>query len=76
MKHELIIPVYVREEITEATDYYNNKQEGLGDELYFDVEELLYLIEHSPGSFQRYYNNYRQASLKRFPYLSFSGNMI
>ncbi len=69
MKYEIIIPAVVREEVTEAVDYYNFKQKGLGDDLYYDLIEKLEFIQKAPSSFQLYHTSYRQALLKKFPYL-------
>lgn len=69
MKFTLVIPGIVEEEIDEAAAYYNKKQEGLGDRLYKDLTETLSFVEKSPLSFQKSRKDYRQALLKRFPYL-------
>jgi len=69
MRYEIIIPTLVRAEITEAVSYYNLKQEGLGDTLYYDLLEVLDFIEKAPSSFQKYHYKYSQASLKKFSYL-------
>ena len=69
MKLILQVLESVYSEILEAALYYENKQEGLGQKLYDNFENILLEIEKRPLTFQKTRNNYRHALLSRFPYL-------
>lgn len=69
MKFILHVPQEVLNEVTEAAEYYDRKQEDLGLRLYDNFEDILLQIEKNPFLFQTAHKDYRQALLSRFPYL-------
>lgn len=69
MKFILYVPQEVLNEVKEAADYYDIKQDHLGLKLYDNFEDTLLRIEENPLLFQKNRKNYRQALLSRFPYL-------
>ncbi len=69
MKLIVQVPQEVLLEVNEAASYYDAKQKGLGDKLYDDFENTLYVIEKSPRSFQQINKNFRHALLTKFPHL-------
>jgi len=57
-------------EFSEAYDWYEEQQSGLGNRFFKEVNHYLQLIENNPFHFQvRYPEDLRAASLKIFPYL-------
>jgi len=57
-------------EIFKGYKWYENKRFELGQEFINEVEETLEYIEKYPKHYQiKYKNKYREAVLKRFPYL-------
>lgn len=61
-----------RTEIEDGVEYYNNAQEGLGDEFQDEIEQALDLIGKQPKAFSPYSNGYRKRVLDWFPYSIFS----
>lgn len=57
-------------ELSEAYDWYEEQQSGLGNRLFGEVNHYLQLIETNPFHFPvKYPEELRSASLKIFPYL-------
>ena len=57
-------------EITDAFEWYEAKQTGLGNKFYKEIDYYLNLIESNPYLFQvKYSNDLRSAALNKFPYL-------
>ena len=58
------------DELSEAFDWYEEKQKGLGLKLYNEVKYFLSLLENNPYQYQiRYAEELRAVALKKFPYL-------
>ncbi len=58
------------DELSDAYDWYERKQQSLGNKLYDEVNHYLTLIEENPYQFPvKYTEELRSASLNRFPYL-------
>jgi hypothetical protein len=67
---EVELLAQAEDELSEAYDWYNEKQDGLGDKLFDEVNYYLTLIETSPFHFPaRYDQELRTTALKIFPYL-------
>jgi hypothetical protein len=58
----------VASDLRAARDWYEARQEGLGDEFTLAVERLLERIELVPLQFPRVYNETHRALLRRFPF--------
>jgi toxin ParE1/3/4 len=57
-------------ELSDAYDWYEEQQIGLGNRLFNEVNHYLHLVETNPFHFQiRYKGELRTAPLKIFPYL-------
>ena len=69
MRYFLIIHPDVYEDLSEAIDYYKQKQEGLEEKLVNDWRGALELVEKHPFSFQKAYKGFRRLSLVTFPYM-------
>jgi len=57
-----------REDINEAQDFYESKQEGLGDKFTDDWEEKLFLLRRNPEMYAKFLNDIRRGHLSKFPY--------
>ncbi len=69
MKYELIIRDEAELEIIEATKYYETKQIGLGKRFLAQLQTYLDRIQTYPEHFYIKRNPYREAFIKKFPYL-------
>ena len=58
-----------REELAESAQWYEDRKSGLGEEFLIEVESKLERIANRPQSHPVTYENVRQISLTRFPYL-------
>jgi len=69
MLHTLEIKEEANNEIIQAFNYYNEKRVGLGEEFLDHLELYFEKILMHPTQFPRKRKPYREAFLKRFPYL-------
>ena len=69
MKHELIIRDEAELDIIEAVKYYESQQIGLGKRFLSHLKTHLKRIQTYPEHFHIKRNPYREAVLKKFPYL-------
>ena len=69
LKYELIIRDEAELEIIEAVKYYESKQIGLGKRFLSHLKIYLKRIQTYPEHFYIKRNPYREAVLKKFPYL-------
>ena len=79
MKYELIIRDEAELDIIEAVKYYESKQIGLGKRFLSHLKLYLKRIQTYPEHFYIKRNPYREAVLKKFPYLiifEFSENKV
>ena len=56
-------------EIIEAYSYYESKQFGLGEKFLKELDQYFEEIIESPKHFEIKNKNYREAYIRRFPYL-------
>lgn len=61
--HEL-----AEKELIDSRDYYDNLIFGLGKKFILEVEHIVNRIRINPLAFPLYFNNYRKALLRKFPY--------
>ncbi len=69
MIYELEIVEEADWEITEAYLYYEHKQSGLGEKFLKQLDKYLDRICENPKLFQIKKNDYREAYIRKFPYL-------
>ena len=70
MAYKLEIRNEVKINIFDGFKWYEDKRKGLGREFIYAVEALINYIENYPEHFQiKYRGRYREAVLKRFPYV-------
>lgn len=61
--HEL-----AEKELIDSRDYYDSLIFGLGKKFILEVEHIVNRIKNNPLAFPLYFNNYRKALLRKFPY--------
>lgn len=69
MKCRIIISSAAAKEFHESFEWYENLSVGLGFRFVNFVDKLLTIIEFYPESFPLKKDPFREASIKRFPYL-------
>ena len=55
-------------DLREASQWYEGRRVGLGEEFLLEAERSLALIQESPGLYAEIHKNVRRALLRRFPY--------
>lgn len=68
MTRRFFVRAAAEADITEAVDWYENQQSGLGHELLDKVRETIAAIRTRPESFPIDYRDARRALVHRFPY--------
>lgn len=68
MKYKLHPLKGVDDDIADAAEWYESKQPGLGDQFLNDWESTVTYILSNPLAYSKKTKNFRQASLKTFPY--------
>lgn len=58
-------------DLLEAQDWYEQQRPGLGDEFLLAMAEVFVRLETSPLEFPVYYQGFRRALARRFPYKFF-----
>ncbi len=69
MKHIVDFRKEAHLDILEAVAWYEQKREGLGDELFIAIENEKHFIETNPYYYEDKYKGIRKAITKRFPYI-------
>ena len=67
--YEIIILERVIDEITDTIDYYNKNLKGLGIEFKKEIFKIIELIQLNPYLFQVKFSRFREAVMRRFPYV-------
>ncbi|HMT73146.1 MAG TPA: type II toxin-antitoxin system RelE/ParE family toxin [Chitinophagaceae bacterium] len=65
----VIIKPRALEMIQQGFDWYEEQKPGLGDEFLQELESFFSRIKSNPQYFGKIRKNFRQAALKRFPYV-------
>ena len=68
-KYNLVIKQEAKDEITEAYNWYKNKQNELGERLISVLDDYFSTIKKNPKQFPKVLNDMRQATIKKFPYI-------
>lgn len=69
MKYNLDFIDEVNDDVTTAYTYYESKRPGLGEEFLEHLELYFKRIQSDPFHFPQKRKPYREAFIKRFPYL-------
>jgi hypothetical protein len=65
---KLVYRKRVADEVSDVYEWYENQQQGLGEEFIANFEALIAAIVESPQIFARFDDKVRRATLTRFPY--------
>ena len=68
MRHSFEIKEEAGDDAVEGYQYYERKQEGLGERFFERVEDTYKRIDDHPESYQKIYKSFRAAKVKNFPY--------
>jgi hypothetical protein len=69
MNYHLKIKEEAKSEIVEASHYYSQKVKGLEVRFIEQLEIVINIILNNPKTYKRVYKQFRQAALKKFPYV-------
>ena len=68
MKARKIISVYAKTDLSDASQWYERQQKGLGKRFLTEMKEAFDSISKNPTGFQICYDDYRIYFTKTFPY--------
>lgn len=68
MTYRVVVRPQVEDDITEAADWYETQNSGLGREFIRLVREAISVLSARPLQFRRIYQEIRRAPVRRFPY--------
>ncbi|MGL5033882.1 MAG: type II toxin-antitoxin system RelE/ParE family toxin [Microcystaceae cyanobacterium] len=71
MAKNLIILPQAEQDITEAYDWYQERELGLGEEFLRCIDASIQFIESNPEIYLFVHEQYRRALVRRFPYAIF-----
>jgi plasmid stabilization system protein ParE len=69
MNYSLVFHTYVEADLAEAFNWYEDKQNGLGERFLNELVFCYNLIESNPELCGRVSKSYRKISLRHFPYI-------
>lgn len=69
MAYALQIKEEAKKEIIEATHWYAQITKGLEIKFIYQLENVINTIRNNPKIYKRVYKHFRQAALKKFPYV-------
>jgi toxin ParE1/3/4 len=67
MAYNLIITPLAEQDIAESYQWYNEQQDGLGNDFLNELERSLDLIKTNPHQYQVRYKQIRMTKVRRFP---------
>lgn len=71
MAAEVVLSAEALEDISQAYDWYEKRQDGLGEEFLSCVDACIQRIRRSPELHARVFEGFRRAIVRRFPYSIF-----
>lgn len=69
MSYKLEIKDEAKKDILSASKWYAEKQDGLNKRFIAQLENVLQVIINNPKTYKRVYKHFREAALKKFPYV-------
>jgi hypothetical protein len=67
--YSTILSTRVQKEILKAWDWYEDRQQGLGDLFVEDALKCIRKIEQAPARYKTRFKTYKETSLATFPFL-------
>ena len=68
MAVKLVIAPEAQSDIVDSFGWYEQRRAGLGDEFFSCVDACIESIQRTPDSYQRVYQSFRRAVVRRFPF--------
>lgn len=68
-EHKLTITLRAQLDISDASEFYEYKQQNLSDYFVLSLNECLNVIRFTPEIFKISFKNYREAKIRNFPYI-------
>lgn len=69
MVYKLLIRPLANDEIIDATDWYNEQKENLGNEFLVKLDMFFNNLLQNPFIYSYYYKPVRQGKINKFPYI-------
>ncbi len=69
INYPLHIKAEARNDIIEAAHWYATILKGLDERFIQYLEDVISTIQYNPNTFKKIYKDFRQAALKKFPYV-------
>ena len=76
MSYNLEIKAEAKIEIVDAAHYYPLKVKGIDVRFINHLEGVINIILNNPKTYKRVYKHFRQAALKKFPYVVWFTNLM
>ncbi len=67
--YPLIFKEEARKDIIEAAQWYATRLEGLDKRFVQYLEDVISIVQYNPKTYKKIYKDFRQAALKKFPYV-------
>lgn len=71
MTQKIIVQPEAIKEANDAFNWYEDRQPGLGDEFYRELDRCFEFVQEHPDFHRVFYRTIRKRKLGRFPYLVF-----
>ena len=69
MSHTLVIKEEAARETIESYLWYEARVEGLGESFLGELDKCYSAVLQNPEAFQKQYKSFRQANIRRFPFV-------
>ncbi|MBC8180449.1 type II toxin-antitoxin system RelE/ParE family toxin [candidate division KSB1 bacterium] len=68
MKYKLVVRKEAENDLTSASQWYENQRKGLGHDFLLCVDAKINTIIDNPRMYQNIYKNVKRALIRKFPY--------
>ena len=68
MRANKLISIYAKEDLSDASKWYEKQQKGLGKRFLNEIKDAIEIICRNPVGFQIRYDDFRICFTKNFPY--------
>lgn len=69
INHAVLFKAEAKKELLETVRWYREQSEGLDKRFLQYLEDVIDSIQYNPKTYKKIYKNFRQAALKKFPYV-------
>ena len=67
--YNLIFSSRAQKEVTESWNWYEDRQQGLGDRFLKELTECIHIIEQTPTRYPTRFKSYKETPVPVFPFL-------